>query len=213
MAVAVLQILLSRFARNRFLPDRRTPIHKHGRNQNEFGFGFNWTPTLSAVPERIDVPRLGSLSRNLPRTGTDESTAEAANMEKLYIAELAFAGIILLNSMASTSQQPPNDSDTVVLSGCVAAGLKPDCLILRDAATRKLYLLLWNKQPKPTPGKHISVTVRLEKARDLRCAEGIPATVVSWRGEQGECCSNGLPANGSRCALPDPSSQFLGKCH
>jgi hypothetical protein len=141
-------------------------------------------------------------------------TAVPANMERIYIAEIALAGLVLLNSIASTSQQPPsNSSDTVVLSGCVAVGLKPDCLILRDAATRKLYLLLWNKQPKPTPGKDISVTVRLEKARDLRCAEGIPATVVNWRGEQGECCPNGLPANGSGCALPDPSSQLLGKCY
>jgi hypothetical protein len=154
------------------------------------------------------------LSRNPPRTSTDEGYAVPAKMEKIHIAELALAGLVLLNSIASTSQQPPSsDSDTVVLSGCVAAGLKPDCLILRDAASRKLYLLLWDKQYKPTPGKHISVTVRLEKARDLRCAEGIPAKVVSWRGEQGECCPNGLPANGSGCSLAGPSTQIRGKCY
>jgi hypothetical protein len=74
---------------------------------------------------------------------------------------------------------PPPDAKPVHAQGCVAAGVEPSCLVVKDTATGKLYNLLI-KGAKPPIGVGIEFTGQ-PFTGTTTCQQGAPVQVANWQ--------------------------------
>ena len=100
------------------------------------------------------------------------------------VAVLALAGTAAAAGAASAP-----DTKQVNAQGCVQAGVEAGCLVVKDAASGKLYSLLF-KLTKPSVGTGIVFTgIPFDGA--TTCMQGTPVQVATWSRKDSLQCGKG----------------------
>ena len=114
-------------------------------------------------------------------------------MKKSLIAKLSLVSVVLAMStftvrgQSGEEKNPPaaTQSDKVMGSGCVEAGVEAGCIVLKDAKSGTLYNLFF-KGKKPTIGSAIQFSGTTHDG-PTTCMQGKPVNVTEWKPSKMKC--------------------------
>ena len=102
---------------------------------------------------------------------------------KAWVLAMALAGA---GVCAGGQEAQPAQQDEIHAIGCVEKGVEAGCLLLKDAATSKVYQLLV-RGSRPEAGMGIEVAG--SRFRGVTsCMQGLPVAVRRWSRSEGQQC-------------------------